>query len=91
MALGPKELGSWANDSNLSTEIRAGNVGKSRKAGTEELLLLRTSGARAKTRTSGIWPYRFRVLRSSDGGRCVWGLRWEKGWVSQEWWFRAAG
>jgi len=38
MALGPKELGSWANDPILSTEIRGGAAGKS---GREELLLLR--------------------------------------------------
>ena len=46
MALGPKELGSWANDSNLSIEIRARTLGKSRKVllGTSDAIPADTDG-----------------------------------------------
>ena len=82
MALGPKELGSWAIEPILSTEIRDGvtlNIGR------EELPLLRTSGAVRRTRTSGrsFLPFLFK----SSYGACVWG--WgsesEKGSAGLEW------
>jgi len=59
MALGPKELGSWANDPILSTEIRGGAAGKS---GREELLLLRVQGAaEANTDEQDLVPTVFAV------------------------------
>jgi hypothetical protein len=81
MALGPKELGSWANEGTLSTEIREGAV---ENIGREELPLLRTSGAASQTGTSGSSSLAFPVKSSYDA--CVWGLAWEKGWVGLEWW-----
>jgi len=81
MALGPKELGSWANESTLSTEIRDGAAGN---IGRDELPLLRTSWAASRTRTSGSLSLPFPVKSSYDA--CVWGLGSEKGSVGLEWW-----
>ena len=106
MALGPKELGSWANDSNLTTEIRAGNLGKSRKFCWGDTETAATDGTYGTYETYGGLRLQAALLivpripgdrgvmgvTSSDDGRPAWGLGLgsKKGLVGLVPWFRAA-
>ena len=85
MALGPKELGSWANESTLSTEFGEDPWGNQGRVGTSYRSSVFSSGS-ANVRTSGSSSLPFRVSSGApmtDRASGGWGRRWRRsrfGW-----------